>query len=205
MYNYILGLIKVTASSYNPQPMVEFVKHVYDVKSWLTPSIEELHGHTQPHCFKFFLSSEGHAVMHFKNWSHDAWSREPLLLLKVNNYYSIHNFKVHSLNNIIIIMQNIPEGSPQLLQPNLEKIDVHKLKQDIPKYDTWITRESAEEWHSILTSDFAEFTNVSCHHESWLLEVLIQHSSHDSETEQFLQEPVPAEEVECTVSDHCIL
>ena len=99
-------------------------------------------------------------------------------------------------------MQNIPEGSPQLLQPDLEKIDVHKLKQDIPKYDTWITRESAEEWQSILTSDFAEFTNVSPHHGSWLLEVL---SSHDSETEQCLQESAPTEEVECTVSDCCIL
>ena len=89
----------MTASSYNPQPMVEFVKHVHDVKLCLTPSIEELHGHTQPHCFKFVLSSEGHAVMHFKNWSHDAWSREPLVLLKVSTFIIVYViiFKVHLL------------------------------------------------------------------------------------------------------------
>lgn len=41
-----LGLIDATTMSYSPHPKVELLKYVYDVRAWLTPSIEDLHGHT---------------------------------------------------------------------------------------------------------------------------------------------------------------
>ena len=51
----IAGLLSATCNSYTPRPKVELLKFVYDVKSWLNPHIEDLHDHTQPHCFKFVL------------------------------------------------------------------------------------------------------------------------------------------------------
>ena len=75
--------MKATEQSYTPHPTVKILPYVYDVKSWLAPHIEDLHGHTQPHCFKFTRDREGCAVMHFKNWSSDLWSSECLNLLKV--------------------------------------------------------------------------------------------------------------------------
>ena len=80
---FIPELINVTTRSYSPHPKVELLEYVYDVRSWLTPFIEDLHGHTQPHCFKFVLNAEGCAEMFYKSWSHDAWVQEGLVLLKV--------------------------------------------------------------------------------------------------------------------------
>ena len=51
----IAGLLSATCNSYTPRPKVELLKFVYDVKLWLNPHIEDLYGHTQPHCFKFVL------------------------------------------------------------------------------------------------------------------------------------------------------
>ena len=80
---FIPELINVTTRSYSPHPKVELLEYIYDVRSWLTPFIEDLHGHTQPHCFKFVLNAKGCAEMFYKSWSHDAWVQEGLVLLKV--------------------------------------------------------------------------------------------------------------------------
>lgn len=75
--------MKVTAQSFTPQPITILLETVYDVRSWLAPCIEELHGHSQPHCFRFTLNEHGQTVMDYKNWSHNVWSKEGLILLKV--------------------------------------------------------------------------------------------------------------------------
>ncbi len=79
----------MTAQSYTPQPVTIQLKSVYDVRSWLVPHIEELHGHSQPHCFRFTLDEDGRAVMHYKNWSKDGWSETGLILLKVQFIYNV--------------------------------------------------------------------------------------------------------------------
>ena len=77
--------MKVTAQSFTPQPTVILLDYVYDVRSWLIPFIKDLHGHSQPHCFRFTLNPDGNPIMHYKNWSHDGWSNEGLMLLKVRS------------------------------------------------------------------------------------------------------------------------
>lgn len=72
-----------TAESYTPHPQVELLEFVYDIKSWMSHAIEDLHGHTQPHSFKFVLNSGGRCEMFYRNWSHDPWSETGLVLLKV--------------------------------------------------------------------------------------------------------------------------
>ena len=59
------------------------LKHIFDIKSWLSPYLEEIHGHTVSHR----RDSEGRAVMLTKHWSHEDW--EPnggLKILKVCIY-----------------------------------------------------------------------------------------------------------------------
>ena len=62
----------------------QVLTHVFGVKTWLSPFLEELHHHTQPHIFKFSLNTEQKAEMRYKKWSHMDWEEEPVILLKVS-------------------------------------------------------------------------------------------------------------------------
>ena len=69
------------------------LQKMVDVKSWLLPNTEELHNHSNPHIFRFYRNTQGHAEMKYKRWSSDNW--EPsgnlpgLKLLKVNLVYRV--------------------------------------------------------------------------------------------------------------------
>lgn len=106
--NKFLGLMKVTAQSFTPQPATVLLESVYDVRSWLAPYINDLHGHSQPHCFRFSLNKHAVAVMHYKNWSHEGWSQEGIMLLKVRsvNKYQLlydHSHVYHLAGNLVSI------------------------------------------------------------------------------------------------------
>ena len=71
------------SASYTPTPIVRKVQDVYDIKSWLSNCIEEIHGHTQPLHFKFVLNEDEKAAMYYRQWCSDAWSKDGFILLKV--------------------------------------------------------------------------------------------------------------------------
>lgn len=52
-----------TEASMDPQPKAVLIKEIYDVRSWIATNLNELHGHSQPHCYKFALNRDGKAVM----------------------------------------------------------------------------------------------------------------------------------------------
>ena len=64
---------------------VSTLKYVFDIKSWISPHLNEIHGHTTPHIFRFsFNHSTKKAEMQYRHWSHDSWNQgQGLLLLKV--------------------------------------------------------------------------------------------------------------------------
>lgn len=65
---------------------VVMLKEMYDVKDWLTPAMQQLHNHSNPHIFRFIRGSNGHCQMFYKHWNHEEWepSAQPgLQLLKV--------------------------------------------------------------------------------------------------------------------------
>ena len=66
----------------------DVLSHVFDVKMWLTPHLEDLHQHTQPHVFKFSQNSSGKAELYYKKWSHMDWMG-PLSVLKVITYSNL--------------------------------------------------------------------------------------------------------------------
>ena len=79
-------MMQETAASCTPSPEVTLLRSIFDVKSWLSPVLENLQGHSTPHCFKFLLGTSGRALMFFKLWSHNSWcdDKDAVVLLKVN-------------------------------------------------------------------------------------------------------------------------
>ena len=68
-----------------PTPTAHLLESIYDIKSWIIPHLNNLHGHSQPHCFKFILNDQGKAVMYFRNWTTSPWctEEEAAVVLKV--------------------------------------------------------------------------------------------------------------------------
>ena len=85
MFLYLHYLLHATSVSMEPTPQTYFMKEIYDIKSWITPHLHELHGYRQPHCFKFIFNQEEKAVMYFCNWISDPWctTEETTVVLKV--------------------------------------------------------------------------------------------------------------------------
>ena len=83
LYMYA-DLLKQTKLCTTPEPNAIVLTEVKNVKSWLTPTLEDIHGHSTPHCFKF-IKSCGEVKMFFKHWSKDPWCDESqaVTLLKV--------------------------------------------------------------------------------------------------------------------------
>ena len=80
---YYIGLQKATVQSFTPQAQVTMLNHLYDVCNWIAPGLNDLHGHSQPHCFRFTLNLQDEAIMQYRNWSYQIWSEVGVLLLKV--------------------------------------------------------------------------------------------------------------------------
>lgn len=61
------------------------LNYVYDIKNWIAPYLDEIHGHTTPHVFRFRLNNNKRAEMHYQHWSHEPWkpSGNGHVLLKV--------------------------------------------------------------------------------------------------------------------------
>ena len=59
MVNIIIAdLLSETRESTTPQPHATSLSEVHDVKSWIAASMEDVHGHSTPHCFKFIKRGE---------------------------------------------------------------------------------------------------------------------------------------------------
>ena len=78
-------MLHATEVSMDPQPKAVLIKEIYDVRSWIAAHLHDLHGHSQPHCFKFILNRDGKAVMFNRNWSSSQWcsEEEASIVLKV--------------------------------------------------------------------------------------------------------------------------
>lgn len=69
---------------------VSTLRYIFDMKNWIAPHLDEIHGHTAPHIFRFrFNHASQKAEMHYKHWSHESWqadkdSENGYFLLKVS-------------------------------------------------------------------------------------------------------------------------
>ena len=64
---------------------VTTLRYVFDIKEWITPHLDEIRYHTQPHIFLFKRNSSHQSVMYYKQWSHSDWepTNNGCILLKV--------------------------------------------------------------------------------------------------------------------------
>jgi hypothetical protein len=63
------------------------LEYLFDIRNWIEPHLDEIHGHTAPHVFNFKLNRSKKAELRYKNWSHEPWDpaegKGGLILLKV--------------------------------------------------------------------------------------------------------------------------
>lgn len=108
----IPDLLHATEISMEPNPKTYFMESMFDVRSWIEPHLNEIHGHRDPHCFKFLLNEENKAVMYFRNWTSNSWCPQ---------------------EKATIVLKSLPEDIPQFAIPSLLKVEPVKLEVlDIP-------------------------------------------------------------------------
>ena len=87
--------------STTPEPIV-VLREIQDIKAWIKSSLEDIHGHSTPHCFKFQNNAKGEVIMFSKNWSSNPWCNEQdaVKLLKViGSFFFSSLIHVTNLNN----------------------------------------------------------------------------------------------------------
>lgn len=84
-FSHTPALMQETALSTSPTPKVTILERIVDFKKWIKPHINPVHGHSNPHCFKFLKGADENVHMFYKHWSDDAWTEkeETLIILKV--------------------------------------------------------------------------------------------------------------------------
>ena len=70
--NFVDLEAQISASS-TPPATVKIVDSIFDVRSWISPCLEGLHGHSRPHCFRFVadptvLAEDSKVLMYYRNW-----------------------------------------------------------------------------------------------------------------------------------------
>ena len=63
--------------------MASMIEMIHDVKRRITPHLNELHGHRDPHCFKFVCNKDDKCIMFYRNWTSDPWCTDAAIVLKV--------------------------------------------------------------------------------------------------------------------------
>ncbi|KAI8493959.1 hypothetical protein Bbelb_283060 [Branchiostoma belcheri] len=55
--------------SFNPSPVSFHIQNVLDFKTWLSSELEDISGHSIPHCFKFTMGPHQQPNIHYKEYS----------------------------------------------------------------------------------------------------------------------------------------
>lgn len=84
---------------YADVPEANLLEHIFDVKTWLSAHLFQLHNHSHPHIFRFKTGESGEVVMHYKDWSESSW--EP-------HGNGIKLFKVYTLHSSLFKLTSYP-------------------------------------------------------------------------------------------------
>ncbi|XP_068753053.1 uncharacterized protein [Montipora capricornis] len=152
-------LMELVDEAYTPCPHVEFVDVIYDVKSWLREAKAELHNITNPHCFVLRETETGNVVLKYKNWSRDkTWKPSSM----------------PSEGVVVLESDKVPRGLPETVPPSSEKIDLKRLREDIPKfYSSRCFNQSHKEWWDDFLSDKEGVYSTPEDASTWLLDDII--------------------------------
>ena len=144
----LLELIGEIGLSYSPAVNASLLPFMYDVKQWLEGCIvSSLSGHTHHHQFKLTKGPDGKAWLFYKKWSMcKKCSPEGLRLI-----------------------ESVPRGKPNLVEPDLNKLNLGKIKQDLPKYCLHFDQETQEWWEAFINDGGSTATTQR---PTWMLDAL---------------------------------
>ena len=68
----------------------------------------------------------------------------------------------------------MPTGVPHAVSPNPEKLELNRLKEDIPKYRPWISSSSANVWETFMAKDLDDYLSPSENGDEWIMDDVVQ-------------------------------
>ena len=71
-------------------------------------------------------------------------------------------------------LQDVPNGEPPVLPPTADKIEVSKLKEDIPKFKQWISASSSAAWDVFLKHELQDL--LSAHESTWVMQDIFKNA-----------------------------
>ena len=103
------------------------------------------------------------------------------------------------------IFQECSSGTPAFSTPSMEKIDLDRLKQDLPKWKPWLSASSWPEWADFLESGLEDMRKVPEPPDEWPLDsicrlVAQQRSVSVSQPDHADEALLTRERQECIVS-----
>lgn len=117
-------------TSFSPQPIVEVVDSVTDVKAWMLEQTPLLHDHLKAHQFKFERNQSGECMLFYKEWSTDPFwlPQGGLAFLPSDN--------------------TIPDKQPLILMPHYDVDNLKKLESTLRKAGAYLNKSSpnASKW-----------------------------------------------------------
>ena len=118
------------------QPQYAITPHLYAVREWLLPHMKQIHGWNSFHSFVITRNDDRKAVLHFKAWCTTKWE-------SVEQY------------DPIVLLNDVPQGVPELLKPNYSVVDLSKLRTMVDKcYTNGVFRqEEKTEWLSFIEKE----------------------------------------------------
>ena len=129
-------LLRVIPQSHSQATTAHRIKTIFNIKDWLQPFMEPMAHHSRPHQFKITQDPDGKAVLHTKEWS-------------ASECWMLPSGSPH-------ILTGQPEGSPDAVTPNFEKVDIRRLAQHVAKMEPFMSPAAREVWQNTLKQLQAE-------------------------------------------------
>ncbi|XP_030834677.1 uncharacterized protein LOC115921382 [Strongylocentrotus purpuratus] len=126
-------------------PNGEVLYGLYDFKSWMTPHISNVTGHTKPHHFRFSMNEKKKVVLAVRGLRNHEWKELP------------RGFWQYSATGTPVY----PRGKPALLQPNFENINLERLVDRVKDWALLFSDEHHEEWWRLYLTELIKVRDDS--------------------------------------------
>ena len=110
-----LDLIVATKVSNSNVVDVKVLHYLFNIREWISPCLEAIKYHTEPHIFNFHKNTKGQTAMYYKPWAKSDWlpNNDGLLILKVCMYllmYVLHssNLTMFAIMRKVVKQERLP-------------------------------------------------------------------------------------------------
>ena len=129
----LLELIREIGMSYSPAIEADTLTFMFDVRKWLDECIvSNLSGHVHQHQFKLVRGPDGKALLFYKKWS---------------------TSKTWAPTGGLQLLTKLPKGAPMDITPAVEKMNLKKMEQDLPKYQLNFDEDTTRWWKAFIQNE----------------------------------------------------